>query len=104
MAASTRKPTIRQCPQCYCVHKPQLRTCPECGYEYPVQQREITHEDGELVELDPRAMRRQKAFEQINADSVEKLIELGKRRKYKNPAKWAAHVWTARQRKLGRVR
>jgi hypothetical protein len=41
--------------------------------------------------------------EQAKAQTLEQLIEIGKRREMKNPHGWARHVMRARQAKRGRV-
>jgi len=90
--------TVKQCPKCYEVHFP-AKVCPSCGHVYKVVGREIEVGDGELVEIDKDALKREARKEQGNAESLDQLIELGKQRGYKNPAKWAAHVYTARMAK-----
>lgn len=89
---------IKECPECYAVHAPSP-TCPNCGHVYEVKEREIKHVEGELQELSKEQMRVAARKEQGGAGSITELIALGQRRGYKNPAKWAAHVWTSRQAK-----
>jgi DNA repair protein RadD len=95
-------PKVQQCPRCYATHSPAKR-CPECGYEYgggpDLVGREITQSQDDLVEIDPEQLRRQRAREQYDAKSLDELTDLATRRGYRNPEKWAAHVWTARQAK-----
>lgn len=92
---------IRECPKCYAVHKPSP-VCPNCGHVYEIKKHEINHVDGELEELSRGEIKRKAAYEQHSAGSVSELIKLGKKRGYKNPAKWAAHVYTARlAKKIG---
>lgn len=50
--AEDETPDIRRCEQCYAVHE-WAPECPYCGYEYPVQEREIKTEAGELKRLTP---------------------------------------------------
>lgn len=90
--------SVRQCERCFCCHPP-APTCPECGFVYPNRAREIEQVDGELVELDVEAMRREKKKEQAGAQTLEQLIALGRSRGYKNPAIWARHVFNSRQSK-----
>ena len=92
------KETLRQCEVCFYCHPPAPE-CPMCGYVYPVQERHVAQVSGELEEIDLDAVRKARNREQAGAQSIEALIELGKKRGYKYPAKWAAHVWTARKRK-----
>jgi len=86
---------VRQCQECYAVHLP-APVCPECGYEYPINSRELVEEAGELKEIDIEQQRRLKRQEQGDANSLHKLIALGKDRGYKYPARWARHVYNSR--------
>ena len=96
--AESSEEAIKECPRCYYVHRPAPR-CPQCGHVYVPDKREIIEAEGELIELEKRRERREKAYQQAKCNDLQSLIDLGKTRGYKNPAKWAAHVWTARQRK-----
>jgi superfamily II DNA or RNA helicase len=86
----------RQCPDCYCCHPP-APVCPECGYEYPRKEREIEQAEGELVQIDPKEIARQKRQEQGSAQTLEDLIALGRARGYRSPDVWAKHVWNSRK-------
>jgi hypothetical protein len=55
--------------------------------------------DGQLVEVDEAALRRQRNREQAAATTLEQLIEVGRKRGMKNPRGWATHVLRARQSK-----
>lgn len=93
-------PAVRECPECFACHEP-APVCPCCGHVY---QRETVvrgpeERDGELVELDPAALRRQRNREQAGAQTLEQLIEIGRRRGMKHPEGWARHVLSARQRR-----
>jgi len=95
---------VRQCKACFAIHKPAPR-CPECGYVYETQAREIEEVDGELSEINVLREREEKAAEQRAAQSIEELVALGRKRGYRNPEQWAAHVFTARvahERRAGR--
>lgn len=91
---------IRQCPVCFHVHAPGP-VCTACGYEYPVAKanRKVEEVDGELQELDVAAVRRQRQMEQGMAKTLEELVKLATARGYRSPEKWAAHIWTHRQKK-----
>ena len=95
---------IRCCPNCYLTFHKQA-VCPYCGTVYPLHPREITaHQEIELaritaeetakIELKKKAAR----IEQGRAQSFEELVQLGKRRGYKNPAFWAAQIMRGRKR------
>jgi DNA repair protein RadD len=86
----------RQCPKCYRSHPP-APACPECGFEYPRKEREIEQAEGELVEVDPKEIARQKRNEQGSAQTLDDLIALGRARGYRSPDVWAKHVWNSRK-------
>jgi len=89
---------VRTCPECGASHDPAPR-CPECGHVYEVKARKVAEIEGDLVEIDIEAVRRQRVVEQARAKTLDDLVSLARSRGYKSPEKWAAHVWTARQAK-----
>ena len=91
---------VRQCLQCFCCHTP-APTCPQCGFVYPVKERKIEVVEGELVQLDAEALKRQRRAEQAKAETLEDLVAYGRSRGYNNPLGWAKHVLHARQGKRG---
>jgi DNA repair protein RadD len=94
------------CSECFATHAPAAE-CPECGHVYPVKKksrdvgegRVLDEVDGELEEIDIEARRKRRVYEQASAKTLEELVKLATARGYKSPEKWAAHVWTGRQRK-----
>ena len=86
----------RQCPECFRCHPP-APLCPECGFEYPRKEREIEQAEGELVQIDPKEIARQKRQEQGSAQTLDDLIALGRARGYRSPEVWAKHVWNSRK-------
>lgn len=99
--------SVKICPKCFAAQFSVGRpACKLCGHVFETKPREIEHVDGELVEVDPAAVRLQRAREQGRAESLQDLIALGRRRGYKKPEAWAHHIFRYRQaRKLaaGRV-
>lgn len=91
---------VRQCLQCFCCHTP-APTCPQCGFVYHVKERKIEVVEGELVQLDAEALKRQRRAEQAKAETLEDLVAYGRSRGYNNPLGWAKHVLHARQGKRG---
>jgi superfamily II DNA or RNA helicase len=89
---------VRQCPNCFCAHAP-APTCPECGHVYEVRERTLEVVEGELVQLDVEAMKRERKREQARAGTIDELIALGRSRGYPRPEAWARHIWHARQGK-----
>lgn len=90
--------SVRQCGECFYVHKPSPK-CPACGHVYMGAGREVEEVSGELEKLDKDAARVALKKEQGAAQGLDALVELGKKRGYKNPHAWAAHVHTSRMRK-----
>ena len=88
---------VKQCPKCFAVVRVQVQRC-ACGHVWIPQGRIVDEKPGELAEVDPAVLRRQRAKEQGSAKSLEDLIKLGAARGYRNPAAWAKHVYHARQR------
>jgi superfamily II DNA or RNA helicase len=86
---------VRQCPECFCCHAPNEKSCPECGYEYEVQNREIEHVEGELVEFSGSRLTRQQ--EVWKARTFDDLLRIQKARGYK-PG-WARIVWGKKKNK-----
>jgi superfamily II DNA or RNA helicase len=98
--AGANAPSVRECPSCFACHAP-APACPCCGHVYvretvPQGPEQV---DGELVEVDEAALRRQRNREQAQAQTLEQLIEIGRRRGMKSPYGWAKHVLAARQRR-----
>lgn len=89
---------VRQCPKCYHCHRPAA-VCPSCGWAYEAVARTVKQVEGDLLELDVMAQRRERQEEQRRAVTMEALIEVGRKRGYARPEAWAAHLWTARMAK-----
>jgi superfamily II DNA or RNA helicase len=87
--------SVRVCPKCFACMPSARQVCPDCGHEFVAERRELEHVDGELVEVQRREAKR----EQGQAQTLEDLIQIGKRRGMKNPRGWARHVLAARQAK-----
>lgn len=74
-------------------------SCPNCGKEREIKSREIKEVAGELSELSRDQEIKNRKTEQRQARTLEELIELGKKRNMRYPAKWAARVMSARIQK-----
>ncbi len=70
--------------------------CPECGAVFEGKEREIHEADGELVEVDRKAQQGLRRRQQGQAQGLEALVDLAKKRGYKSPYGWARHVLDAR--------
>lgn len=97
-------PAVRICPRCLAANFVGAPACKECGHVFPAQPREVKHVDGQLEEVDPETLRRERLREQGKFETFDELVELGRRRGYRRPHLWAKYLLNARQaRKLGRV-
>ena len=98
-------PLVRKCVACDLMYAISLPACPHCGeavQSTPSAGRKVEEVAGQLHEVDREQVRRRLMKEQGEARSIDALIELGRKRGYKSPDKWAANVWTARlQRDAG---
>ena len=90
---------VKQCPKCYAMLPAAAAACKWCEWKFAAQAREIEQVEGELAEVDLEQQRHARKQEQAKARGLDDLIRLAKLRGYKNPAKWAEHVWRARQAK-----
>lgn len=97
-------PLVRKCQSCDVMIPLVLSACPHCGKEQQASAgRRVEEVVGELREIDREQARRERLRDQGQAKSLEELIELGKRKGYKNPVAWASHVYTARLQKMNRA-
>jgi superfamily II DNA or RNA helicase len=92
-------PAVKVCPKCYAAQFSGRPVCQFCGFEFEKQSRVIEEQEGELVEIDPARIRRERAAEQGAAQTFQDLVRVGVKRGFKNPNGWARHVFAARQRK-----
>lgn len=90
---------VKICDKCFGAQMPGKKVCEYCGHEFEIQEREITEQEGELVEIDKRRQMFERKREQAGADTLEGLIKLGYSRGYKSPERWAQHVYEARIKK-----
>lgn len=96
-------PAVTQCASCFGVHRAGLMVCPYCGAGRALQAREVEEVAGELREIDRAAMQTREADrkaaekqEQFEAKTLAELIQLGRRRSYKNPGFWAINIMKGR--------
>ena len=95
-----KAPAVQTCKKCFATFKPQS-TCPECGYFAPIKTREITAQEGELIELKREQVRirqAEKAQAKVlirNARSLGELKAVAKRLGYKEG--WAYQMNSVRR-------
>ena len=95
-----KAPSVKVCPKCFSAMASAARECPDCGHEFVVERRELQTIDGELQEVTSVDRKR----EQAQANTLDELIAIGRRRNMKNPAGWARHVMAARSLRSGKAR
>jgi superfamily II DNA or RNA helicase len=96
-AKDAAAPAVRICSTCFAAMPATAQACPECGAVQVQKPRELKVLEGELVEVE--IAQRQRRREQGSAQTLEQLIEVGRRRGMKNPHGWARHVLEGRQAK-----
>lgn len=87
---------VKQCGSCWAVFRPGPEVCPNCGAPVLGQKREIEQIEGEVVEIDVTAVRRERKKEQGQARTLDDLVSLGMRRGMNKPAQWAALTMSGR--------
>lgn len=85
------------------IRRPTPQNCPHCGKLLLAENesKPIEVAEGELkkrTEEDKAAIRRQLAFEQSQAKTLDELVALGHRRGYPSPMAWARKVFAGRRR------
>lgn len=108
--AAREGPAVTQCGSCYGVHRAGLLACPYCGTGRVLQAREVEEVAGNLVEISHRVAERERAnqyarekyardkAEQSEATTLADLIQLGRKRGFKNPSWWAINVMKGREK------
>lgn len=91
---------IRQCKKCFRVYAGNNSICPYCNNDNGLTPQEIKIIEKAELEKIERLEKRKKAYEVHKADTLDKLIELGKQRGYKNPYGWARNVMRNRYKRI----
>ena len=84
---------VHQCMECYRVVPSSIRICPGCDTPFPVQQRQLKTEAGQLTKLErmqaKEDARVKRKIEERRCKSYEDFKQLAFERGYSNPAGWA---------------
>lgn len=91
--------SVKICPKCFAAQFPGRTYCAFCGTTFEVKYRQVESVEGNLTEVDLDQLRRIKRSEQGRCSTLEDLVELGKKRGYKFPYRWAKFLFQARQRR-----
>lgn len=98
-------PLVKKCRGCDVMIPMAFAVCPHCGTAQEqgtvAPARKLDQIDGELQEINREQARRQRLREQGAAQSLEELIELGKKQGHKKPLGWACRVYISRRQKRG---
>ena len=94
-ASEGRDVAVRQCGSCLRVYAGHGRICPYCGFDNGQTRKEI-EQDRKASLKQIRALERD---ERKKAWTFEQLVDIGRRRGYKNPVGWAYYVMKGRERK-----
>lgn len=90
---------VKVCPNCFATAAAQARVCPFCEEPYPVKdERTMKENDADLVAIDKDEAKRLRKAQEHSAKSLDDLVRVGIARGYKEPERWAAHLWTVRER------
>lgn len=94
---------VAQCKNCFGVFGASARVCPYCGDAREIDARQVEEIAGELVEIDhatiaeeKEARKQRERQEQFEAKTTAELIQLGRKRGYRNPSFWAINVMKSR--------
>lgn len=91
---------IQTCKKCYLTFLSGVTVCPHCGEPVELRERKLEVVDGELERIRAAAVaeeKRQARQEQGMSKSLDELVGLGIRNKYKNAAAWAANILASRE-------
>lgn len=90
---------VRVCPKCFAAQIPGSAMCRYCAHVFEAKPRQVEQVEGDLQEIDPAIIRRERAKEQGKAQTLEQLTAIGIQRGYKHARRWAHHIFQARQAK-----
>jgi len=94
---------VKQCPgPCFFTYPSHLKSCPECGYEPPIVYRDLEHVKGSLSEVDSSIREEVQAIrtkQNRKAYTLKDMIQLGIKRGYEWPRKWAEREHKRQERR-----
>lgn len=90
--------SVRMCESCYRVYKGNDPLCPYCKHDNGKTQAEIKADQRAELERIEIERKRNERKEQGMANTLQDLIELGKKRGYKNPTFWAKKILQNRRK------
>jgi superfamily II DNA or RNA helicase len=97
--ASGESAPVKTCKACAAVMPRAATYCKICGQQFGAQGPDVQFVAGDLEEIDSNQIHENRRREQSEANTLEKLVSLGRKNGYKDPRRWAEHVHNARLRK-----
>ena len=90
---------VRTCQKCLLAYGGTKPICPYCGFDNKKTKKQIQEERQAELEKIERMERFNKKLEQGRAQNLQQLIQLGKKRGYKNPTYWAKQILKGRYKR-----
>ena len=87
---------VRECSSCFRVYAGNGRICPYCGHDNGKTRKQIEQEEKAELERVTEINRRRARMEVGMARTEAELIDIGRRRGYKNPGYWAKMIIASR--------
>lgn len=102
---SSREPDVivRECKNCLRVYKGNVPICPYCGYDNGKTKKQIEEDKKAELERVTAIKRKQARIEVGMCKTEQELINIGIKRKYKNPRYWARQILASRRNKINGV-
>lgn len=102
---SSGEPDIltRMCNKCFRVYAGINPVCPYCGANNGKTKKQIEQDEKAELERIEKVEKRKKRQEVGMTQSLESLIELGKKRGYKNPYYWAQNIIKGRNKNQSKI-
>jgi len=98
-----RLASLKICKNCFAANPGNVRVCLDCGHIIPVKERKVAQRAGQLQELTDKYLEATRKARQVGmAKDMNALVELARKRGYRNPEGWAQHVWEGRLLKMQR--
>lgn len=95
--------TARECSQCFRVYRGTSPICPYCGHDNGKTHKEIEQEQKAELERITAIKQKQARMEVGMARTEGALIEIARKRGYKNPVYWARTIIAARNNKIKKI-
>lgn len=97
----SREPEVlmRECKKCFRVYAGTDPVCPYCGHDNGKTRRQIEQDEKAELERITEIKRRQARMEVGMAHTLEELVDIGRKRGYRNPTYWAKAIMMARKNK-----